>query len=90
MTAVLPLFSPNSVPGVVCTFSEHRAVRYAFCISDVFTLSSFNAGKARALLTDSLQTMVAYVKLLGASTMWPPATRCAFLEKSSILIENTM
>ena len=25
--AVLPLFSPNSVPSVVCTFSEHGAVR---------------------------------------------------------------
>ena len=45
--SVLSLFSRNSVPSVVCTFSEHGAVRYAFCISDVFTSSSFNAAKAR-------------------------------------------
>ena len=90
MITVLPLFSPNSVPSVVCTFSEHRAVRYAFCISDVFTSRSFNAAKVRAILTDSLETTLANVKLLGASTKWPPATRCAFLEKSSILTENTM
>ena len=61
MIAVLPLF------GVVCTLSEHVAVRYAFCISDVFTSRSFNAVKVRPILTDSLETMLAYVKLLGAS-----------------------
>ena len=43
-----------------------------------------------AILTDSLETALAKVRLLGASTIRPPATRCAFLEKSSILIENTM
>ena len=37
MIAGLHLFSPNTVPSVVCTFSEHGAVRHAFCISDVFT-----------------------------------------------------
>ena len=57
--AVLPLFSPNSVPSVVCTFSEHEAVRYSFCISDVFTLRPFNAAKVRAILMDSLETMLA-------------------------------
>ena len=51
MTAVLSLFSPNSVPSAGCTFSEHGAVRYAFCISDVFTSRSFNAAKVRAILT---------------------------------------
>ena len=61
MIAVLPLFSPNLVPGVVCTFSEHGAVRYAFCISDVFTSRSFNAAKVREILTDSLETTLAYV-----------------------------
>ena len=53
MIAVLPLFSPNLVPSVVCTFSEHGAVRYGFCIADV---RSFNAAKVRAILTDSLET----------------------------------
>ena len=54
MIAVSPLFSPNSVPSVVCTFSEHGAVRYAFCMSDVFTSRPFNAAKVRAVLTGSL------------------------------------
>ena len=78
MIAVWPLFSQNSVPSVVWIFSEHGAVRYSFCISDVFTSRSFNAAKVRAILTDSLETMLAYVKLLGASNKWPPATRHAF------------
>ena len=65
-------------------------LRYAFCISDVFTSRSFNAAKVRVILIDSLETILAYVKLLGASTMWPPTTRHAFQEKSSILIEDTM
>ena len=90
MIAVLPLFPPNSVPSLVCTSSEYGAVRYAFCISDVYTSRSFNTAKVRAILTDSLETMLAYVNLIGASTMWPHPTRCAFLERSSILIENTM
>ena len=90
MIAILPLCSPNSVANVAYTFSEHGAVSYAFCISDVFTSRSFNAAEIRAILTDSHETMLANVKLLRASTKWPPATRCAFLQKSSILIENTM
>ena len=90
MIAVLPLFSPNSVTSVVCTFSEHGAVRYAFCISDVFISRSFNAAKVRVIPTDSLETTLAYINLLGTSTIWPPATRHAFLEKFSILIENIM
>ena len=79
--AILPVVSPNSVPSVVCTFSEHGTVIYAFCISDVFTSRSFNAAKVRAILTDSLETTLTYVKLL---------TWFAFQETSSILIENTM
>ena len=63
--AVLPLFSPNSAQSVVCTFSDHGDVRYAFCISDVFTSRSFNAAKFRAILTDSLETTLAIVKVLG-------------------------
>ena len=89
MIAVLPLFSLNSVPSVVCTFSE-QGTSDMHSVSDVFTSRSFNAAKVRAILTDSLETMLAYVELLGASTTWPPATRHAFQEKSSILIENTM
>ena len=80
MIAVLSLFSPNSVPSVVCTLSEHGAARYSFCISDVFTSRSFNAPKVRAIQTDSLETTLANVKLLEASTIWPTATRHAFLE----------
>ena len=45
MIAVFPLFCSNSVPSVVCTFSEHGGVRCAFCVSDVFTSRSFNAAK---------------------------------------------
>ena len=51
---------------------------------------SFNAAKVMAFLTDSLETTLGYVHLLGASTVWPPATKFDFLEKSSIFIENTM
>ena len=51
MIAVLPLVTPSSVPGVVCPLNEHGAVRYAFCISDVFHSRSLNAAKVRAILT---------------------------------------
>ena len=61
MIAVLPSFSPNLVPSVDCTFSEHGAVRYAFCISDVFISRSLNAAKVRPILTDSLETTLANV-----------------------------
>ena len=90
MIAVLRLSSPNLVPNVVCTFSEHGTARYAFCIPDVFTSRSFNAAKVRAILTDLLYTTLANVRLLGASTIWPPAIRHVLLEKSSMLMENTM
>ena len=59
-------------------------------MSDVFTSRTFSAAKVRAILTDFLENTLSKVKLLGASTIWPPSTRYAFLEKSSILIENTM
>ena len=62
MITVLPLFSPSSVPNVVCTFSEHGAVRYAFCISDVFTSRSFNAAKVRAILTILLKPCLHMLK----------------------------
>ena len=55
-----------------------------------FTSRSFNEAQVMAMLTDSLETMAAYVKLLAASTIWPPATGHAFLGKFSILIEKTM
>ena len=49
MIAALPLFSTNLVHSVVITYSAHEAVRYAFCISDVFTSRSFKAAKVRQL-----------------------------------------
>ena len=51
---------------------------------------SFNEAPVMAILTDSVETMLVYVKLLWASTIWPPATGHAFLVKFSILIEKTM
>ena len=71
MIAVLPFSSPNSSPSVVCTFSEHGAVRYTFCMSDVLTSRSFSAAKVRAILTDSLDATLAYVRLFGASPCGP-------------------
>ena len=58
-----------------------------FCMSDVLTSRSFSASKVRAILTDALDTALAYVRLFGASTL---ATRLTLQEMSSILIENTM
>ena len=50
-------------------FSATGAAKKAFCISLVFTSKSFNAANVKAMLTDSLDTTLAYVIIAYGSVV---------------------
>jgi hypothetical protein len=90
MMADLPVSGPNSGTNTHHTFSLIGAEMYAFKILAALTSMELRAAMVSVMQMVSHETMLAYVMVMGAPVMCPPATIWALLWKSSILMSNIM
>ena len=86
----LPASSPNSGPNAVHVFSLLGAITKAYNTSVALTSRSCNTAIVRAVHTVSLVTTLEQVRVSSVWVIWPPATRHAYLWKSSILMSNNI
>ena len=75
-----PLYDgPNSFPAIAHSFSLHLALWLSFLMLQAKKSRSFNDKIIKAIPAPAPDTALKYVILYGASTLWPLATKRAFL-----------